>query len=119
MDDDPFPVFFFDCNTCCGKIDSVARWEWLLQNLEMCYPPRECALKHALDATCMVDPSRRSWSSRNPNDFDVKLGMGIEQWGRIANFGWRSEHCGGEVTLREWLRAKGWLYRLLGIPETH
>ena len=114
IDIDPFPAFFFDSNSCFGEIDSVERWRWMIETLQMelFEGHRDKAVQFALDATCMKDPSRRSWSREDPNDPAIKLGMALEGWGEIANFGYRSEHVGGETTLGEWLRVKGWLDRL-------
>ncbi len=121
MSPDTFPTFFYDANTGFGLIESVEDWEALLSKYckdpqEHWYEDREGALKHILAAKEMARPEARSWEYETP-DGEKKtdtFGMKAEQWGQVANFGYRREHTFGKVTLGEWLRAKGWLGRLTG-----
>lgn len=116
---EPFPIFFYDSNNAFGMVESLEDWETLISKLVEGDPRtlyrysehRDEALKFLLDGRCMTQPEFRSWSHFTPNAPDRELDLALERDGPVANFGWRREHLGGDVTLRDWLRAKGWLDR--------
>lgn len=99
-----FPAFFYDSNMAFGKVTSLDDFNRFVEQIaEAEGRSIESARNVMLDATNMADPEARHW----PEGRAGEIGRALEEWGKVPNFGYRIEHQGGTLTLREWLRVKG------------
>lgn len=109
-----FPTFMYDSNAVFGEVDSVEEFDRFVEvYVEDRGESRQAALEYMLNATNVESPEAREWPEGKAGD----IGKNMEKWGRIPNFGYRIEHLGGKITLREWLRVKGVLGEIENVGE--
>ncbi len=106
-----WPIFWFDCNSWFGKVDSREKFDEAVGCIDAHGGGCENGFEHMLNGR-LQGRVRRAEDYGDTYDKETLAGvakgiaMEVADQGDAPNFGWRREHT-SDIRLGEWLRSMG------------